>query len=114
LTVEKLIKRIKLIISHSIRYFVVNVYRIAEKDYQVIQGNDHEIEFHEIKIAIFHEIKIAIFHEIKIAIFHEIKCFAKLIMRSKLAFFRRSKLFAKLIRKGPRGSLFKVVFSNLI
>jgi hypothetical protein len=106
LTVEKLIKRIKLIISHSIRYFVVNVYRIAEKDYQVIQGNDHEIEFHEIKIAIFHEIKIAIFHEIK--------CFAKLIMRSKLAFFRRSKLFAKLIRKGPRGSLFKVVFSNLI
>ena len=106
MTVEKLIKRIKLIISHSIRYFVVNVYRIAEKDYQVIQGNDHEIKFHEIKIAIFHEIKIAIFHEIK--------CFAKLIMRSKLAFFRRSKLFAKLIRKGPRGSLFKVVFSNLI
>ena len=86
MTVEKLIKRIKLIISHSIRYFVVNVYRIAEKDYQVIQGNDHEIEFHEIKFAIF----------------HEIKNIAKLIMRSKLAFFRRSKLFAKLIRRSKR------------
>jgi len=49
-------------------------------------GNDHEIEFPEIEIAIF----------------HEIKSFAKLIMRSKLAFFRRSKLFAKLIRKLKR------------
>ena len=29
------------------------------------QGNDHEIEFHEIGIAIFHEIEIGIFHEIK-------------------------------------------------
>jgi hypothetical protein len=33
-------------------------------------GNDHEIEFHEIEIAIF----------------HEIKSFSKLIMKSKLAF----------------------------
>ena len=36
-------------------------------------GNDHEVEFHEIKIAIFHEIKI-------------------MIMRSKLYLFMRSKL----------------------
>ena len=35
-------------------------------------GNDHEIEFHEIEIAIF----------------HEIKSFAKLIMKSKLAFYK--------------------------
>ncbi len=36
-------------------------------------GDDHEVEFHEIEIAIFHEIKIAIFHEIEI-----------MIMRSKV------------------------------
>jgi hypothetical protein len=42
------------------------------------QGNDHEIEFHEIEIAIFHEIEIAIFHEIEIGIFHEIKAFCKI------------------------------------
>jgi hypothetical protein len=41
----------------------------------MLKGNDHEIKFHEIEIAIFHEIEI----------------FAKLIMRLKLAFFRRSK-----------------------
>jgi hypothetical protein len=36
------------------------------------RGNDHEIKFHEIEIAILKEIKSV----------------AKLIMRSKLAFFR--------------------------
>ena len=36
-------------------------------------GNDHEVEFHEIKIAIFHEIKIT-------------------IMRSKLCLFMRLNL----------------------
>ncbi len=50
------------------------------------RGNDHEIEFHEIEIAILNKIKSV----------------AKLIMRSKLAFFRRSKLFAKLIRRSKR------------
>ncbi len=55
-------------------------------------GNDHEIEFQEIGIVIF----------------HEIENIAKLIMRSKLTFLGD--------RKGPRGprwSLFQVVFSNL-
>ncbi len=37
-------------------------------------GNDHEVEFHEIEIAIFHEIKI-------------------MIMRSKLDLIMRSNLF---------------------
>jgi hypothetical protein len=42
-------------------------------------GNNHEIEFHEIEIAIFHEIKIiAKFHEIKIGILQEIKTFCKI------------------------------------
>jgi hypothetical protein len=36
-------------------------------------GDDHEVEFHEIEIAIFHEIEI-------------------MIMRSKLQFFMSSKL----------------------
>ena len=57
-------------------------------------GNDHEIEFHEIEIAIF----------------QEIKSFVKLIMRSKLAFFRRSKLFAKLIRRSKRPCLSLIMF----
>ncbi len=52
----------------------------------ILSGNDHEIKFHEIKIAIF----------------HEIKNIAKLIMRSKLIFFRRSNFFAKLIRRSKR------------
>ena len=38
-----------------------------------LSGNDHEVEFHEIQIAIFHEIKIT-------------------IMRSKLCLFMRSNL----------------------
>ena len=40
---------------------------------QGLMGNDHEVEFHEIEIAIFHEIEIT-------------------IMRSKLYLFMRSKL----------------------
>ena len=61
---------------------LVGTYNSAIKE----EGNDHEIEFHEIEIAIF----------------HEIKNIAKLIMRSKLTFFRRSNFFAKLIRRSKR------------
>ncbi len=45
-----------------------------------IQGTDHEVEFHEIKIQLFQEIKFS-------------------IMRSKFSFFMRSKLTIILIRR---------------
>jgi hypothetical protein len=45
-----------------------------------MEGNDHEVEFHEIKIRLFHEIKIRLDHEIEIGL----KYLANLIMRLTL------------------------------
>ncbi len=41
--------------------------------YKILKGNDHEVEFHEIKIQLFHEIEITI-----------MRLKLDLIMRSKL------------------------------
>jgi hypothetical protein len=63
-------------------------------------GNDHEVEFHEIKIAIFHEIKIT-------------------IMRSKLCLFMRLNLSnnidqevdTSIMRSKPKQALFIISIS---
>ncbi len=57
--------------SHKMLIGVIGIFLVT-----LDGGNDHEIKFHEIEIAIF----------------QEIKSFEKLIMGSKLAFFRRLKL----------------------